>query len=386
MSIILISYDFYPNIGGVAQHVLNLGRFLSRNKNEVYVFTIRNSLNQKFFEYLEGVKIFRFFSPNISKIRGLFFLFQSSIFGFLFSLFKKIDIVHSHTIVPDSLVGLFLFSKRKIFTNHSSQFLELYDDKNKIFIRIIYKFIMKFYDFIIAPSEELKEKSIKFFNFKKDKVFFISNGVDVQRFRPINIKEKYNKKLEIFKFWNLDQRKYLIFCPRRLEPKNGVEFFVKAIQLLIKEEKNFWALISGNEYILSYANFIKNLIKELNLENYIFFTGSIPNEKIIDYYQASDIVVLPSLMEAVSISGLEALACGIPVIGTKVGGIPFIISDKENGLLVEPKNYYQIYESILYLIKNDKLRFDMSKKSRQLIENNFSWDKIVLKIESIYKK
>lgn len=386
MKILIISYDFYPNIGGVAQHVFNLAKFLNIKNNEVYVFAIRNSFKNKFFEKIENIKVFRFFTPDISKLRGLFFLIQASFFGFLLSLIKRIDIIHSHTIIPDSLVGLFIISKKKIFTNHSSQFLELYETKNNNFIKKTYKLIIKKYNFIITPSEELKEKSIKFFNFENNKVFFIPNGVDTKRFKPVNLKEKEFKKIKIFNLLNLEKRKYLLFCPRRLEPKNGVEFFVKAINLFLDKEKDFWGIISGNEYIKTYSNFIKNLIKELKLENYIFFTGPVPNELIVDYYQASDIVILPSLMEAVSISGLEALSSGVPLIGTNVGGIPFIVKDGITGILVQPKNEIEIYKALIKLIDDEQLRMTMGINARKFIEDNFSWDSIVNKIIEIYSK
>lgn len=386
MRILIISYDFYPNIGGVAQHVLNLAKFLNIKNNEVYVFTIRNNFKKKFFEKIDNIKVFRFFTPDVSKLRGLFFLIQAAPFGCLLSLIKKIDIIHTHTVIPDSLVGLFIFSKKKIFTNHSSQFLELYEEKNKNFIKKIYKLIIKKYDFIIAPSEELKEKSIDFFYFERSRVFFIPNGVDIERFRPVSLEEKKIKKAKIFNLWNLEQRKYLIFCPRRLEPKNGVEFFVKAVKLLSEKEKNFWGFISGNEYVKTYSNFIKNLIKELKLENYIFFTGPIPNELIVDYYQASDIVILPSLKEAVSISGLEALSCGVPIIGTNVGGIPFIVKNGITGILVQPQNEMEIYKALIKLINNEQLRITMGINGRKFIEDNFSWNIIVNKIIGIYSK
>lgn len=386
MKIIIISYDFYPNIGGVAQHVFNLAKFLVKKNNEVCVFTVRNNFKNKFCEYIHNIKVYRFFTPDVSKLRGLLFLAQAIPFGFLFSLIKKVDIIHSHTVIPDSLVGLFIISKKKIFTNHSSQFLELYEDKSRNFIKKIYKFIIKKYNFIVTPSEELKEKSIIFFNFANDQVFFIPNGVDIERFKPVSLKEKEFKKSKIFSLWNLEKRKYLVFCPRRLEPKNGVEFFVKAVKLLTEKEKNFWGIISGNEYVKSYSNFIKSLIKELKMEDHVFFTGPVPNELIMDYYQASDIVVLPSLMEAVSISGLEALSCGVPVVGTNVGGIPFIVKDGVNGILVNPKSEKEIYNALVRLIDKEELRNKFGINARKFIEENFSWDKIAKEIIDIYSK
>ncbi len=305
-------------------------------------------------------------------------------FCFIFSLIKKIDVVHTHTVIPDSLVGLFVFSRKFVFTNHSSQFLELYDKKNKVFLKFLYKFIIKRYNVILAPSEELKEKSQKFFN--KDKVIFISNGVDADKFSPINWEQKQIKKKEIFKKWNVVDREYVIFCPRRLEPKNGVEYFVDAIKNLVKLRNDFLAIISGNEYVKWYAQMIKNKIKENNLSEYILFTGSLSNDEIVDYYRISDIVVLPSLMEATSISGLEALSCGIPVIGTNIGGIPYIIHNGINGILVSPRNVQEITSAINYLLSSEKIRQEMGNRSRSLIEEKFSWDVIVKEVENIYQK
>jgi glycosyltransferase involved in cell wall biosynthesis len=381
MKILIISYDFYPNIGGVAQHVFNLSKSLKIRNHEVHVFTLRYSLKDKFVEDLFGVKVFRFFTFNISKLRGILWLFQVIFFGFFYSIFKRLDVIHTHTVIPDSLAGLFIFSKKKIFTNHSSQFLELYDDKNKNLLKLFYIMILKKFNNIIAPSIELKEKSEKFFNKNS---FYIPNGVDIEKFKPISLEEKDKKKKEIFNKLNLEKREYLIFCPRRLEPKNGVEYFVGAIKLVLEKEKKLWAIISGNEYIKEYASKIKNMIKELNLSNYIFFTGPVPHEQIIEFYQASDIVVLPSLMEATSISGLEALACGVPVVGTTVGGIPEIVYDDVNGLLVPPKDYNKLAEALVDLLKNKEKRLNMSLKAREIIINKFSWDKIVEEVEKIY--
>lgn len=381
MKILIISYDFYPNIGGVAQHVFNLAKNLSKIGHDVTVFTLRYDFKSNFEENIEGIKVYRFLTLDIPKLRGIIFLIQALIFGFFYSLFYKIDVLHSHTVIPDSLCGIFIFSKKKVFTNHSSQFLELYESTGKNLTKFLYKTVLNFFDVIIAPSIELKEKSEKFFN---KKPFYVSNGVDIEKFYPLTFEEKQNKKELIFKLWNLEERKFIIFCPRRLEPKNGVEFFVEALKFLKDKRSDFWGIISGNEYIPEYAQKIKNLIRDLNLSNYVLFTGPILHEEIVNYYQASDLVVLPSLYEATSISGLEALACGVPVIGTKVGGIPYIIKDGINGILVEPKNSKEISESMLYLLEKEDVRLKMSKIAREIIVQNFSWNKIVIEIEKIY--
>jgi len=98
---------------------------------------------------------------------------------------------------------------------------------------------------------------------------------------------------------------------------------------------------------------------------------------------ASDIFVLPSLSESFGIVNIEAMASGLPIIATKVGGIPEIIKDGENGFLVEPKNPEQIAERILYLLSNNNIRRSISFNNKEKAKN-YSWDLIVNKLIAVY--
>jgi glycosyltransferase involved in cell wall biosynthesis len=113
--------------------------------------------------------------------------------------------------------------------------------------------------------------------------------------------------------------------------------------------------------------------------------GEKTHKEIIDYYSAADISILPSLMEATSISGLEAMAASLPLVGTKVGGIPFIIKDGINGYLCEPKNPEDLAKKIELLLASKYEK--MGEKSRLIATNNFDWmtiaDQTIQAYESI---
>ena len=144
-------------------------------------------------------------------------------------------------------------------------------------------------------------------------------------------------------------------------------------------------LIAGNDVDKQYSDSIRNLIKELNISGFIDLLGPISNKNMVDYYQISDIVVLPSLMEATSIAGLEAMACGVSVIGTNVGGIPEIVSDGVNGIIVPKKDSSVISAAIIKLLSNRNLLRKFSKASREIAVNKFSWLTITKETVKVYK-
>jgi len=105
------------------------------------------------------------------------------------------------------------------------------------------------------------------------------------------------------------------------------------------------------------------------------------------FYGISDIVVLPSLKEATSISGLEAMATGKPLVGTKVGGIPMLIDNEQTGILVSPKDPHALSEAIIDLLKNNEKRKTMGINARKKVINEFDWKKTIApRTIEIYKK
>jgi len=104
------------------------------------------------------------------------------------------------------------------------------------------------------------------------------------------------------------------------------------------------------------------------------------------WYAAADVVVLPSLKEATSIAGLEAMACGRPLVGTSVGGIPYLVDDDKTGLLVEPRNPSQLADALVRVLTDDAARREMEIAARKKAVEQFSWARIAGTVQSIYKK
>ena len=94
------------------------------------------------------------------------------------------------------------------------------------------------------------------------------------------------------------------------------------------------------------------------------------------YYSSSDVVVLPSLSENFPVVALEAMSSGKPVIASRVGGIPELVSNNKNGILVSPGNVEQMVEALLRLLENPSLRNRMGDMGRKIVEEKFDWKKI----------
>jgi glycosyltransferase involved in cell wall biosynthesis len=115
---------------------------------------------------------------------------------------------------------------------------------------------------------------------------------------------------------------------------------------------------------------LKQFVKTKCLEETIYFSGEVGN--VHEYLQASDIFVLPSEDDAFPLALVEAMACGLPVVTTRVGGIPEIVSDKQNGLLVEPGNFQQLYDAIYALIADTVLSASLGRSAGQTVRERYS--------------
>ncbi|MDO8490194.1 MAG: glycosyltransferase family 4 protein [bacterium] len=381
MRLCIISSDYYPSVGGIAAHVYNLSRSLAGRGHSVLVMSIRYGANLPFIEHFEGLTIVRFLVPNVGKLRGVLFVVQASFFIFVMSVLRRFDVIHWHTILPDALIGIVGRAKVKVFTNHSSGFLELFA-KGKS--SIPYQWLFNSATTIIAPSKELAEKSECFKKNTNIRIQHISNGVNSEAFYPVDACEKDRIRNELSKVYHFPMVEFLILCPRRLEPKNGVEYFVQSIAFLKRVSGEILFLIAGNDADMQYAMRVRSLVEDYSLQHQVIFLGAIPNAKMSELYQISDIVVLPSLMEATSIAGLEAMACGIPLVGTRVGGIPEIIEDGKTGILVPEKNPEALAGAMNTLLANKDLRIQYGMHARQRVLADFSWECISNKTIEVY--
>ena len=129
---------------------------------------------------------------------------------------------------------------------------------------------------------------------------------------------------------------------------------------------------------------IESLIKELNLGDRIKLLGKLPHKQTLLEIGKSEIFICPSLAEGLGIVFIEAQACGVPVIGTRVGGIPDVIRHNETGLLIEPQSSEAISQALKKMFGNEELRQRLRQNALQNLER-FNWNKIVEQVSEQYQ-
>ena len=385
--------DFLPSIGGVAQHIYELARAHTKAGHEVEVITVdlspkwRQMVKKPYMEQLDGFRIWRVpqtFSTAIRFLSGQvsFRLSDARYCKALLCRLEKTrpDIVHWHAINSSHVPLDKWEGSPKVWTNHTSQFIEgiktckgLKHYKTEAFAA----------DQIIAPSEELRDLTISI-GYPADRVRFISNGVDGSRFHPTVDGGKWREQL------GLSTGELLVLCPRRLEIKNGVRYFIEAaLRLLDDKDCNAHFAVSGDfqgPKSASDVDFVANLLKSSPHSRRIHLLGRVENREMPGLYAASDLVVMPSLMEATSLSAMEAMATAKPIVSTNVGGLPFLVRDGENGILVPPRDPSAIVTATARLLGDPFLREQMGKSGRGRVEKELAWSKIADQTRRVYEQ
>jgi glycosyltransferase involved in cell wall biosynthesis len=198
----------------------------------------------------------------------------------------------------------------------------------------------------------------------------IPNGVDLSKFKPEMAVGRLLHKM------------FTIITTSRLVRKNGIDILVKAIVVLKKEGKKVRLLIIGGG---PEEEALKILVKELDVQNEVEFIGQVASDAIPGYLKkTADVVfVRPSRSEGLGSSFLEAMAAGIPIIGTPVGGISDFLFDRETGLFVREEDPIDLAKKIRELIDDSQLWDRLRKKGLNLIQR-YSWDQIAEEIEGIF--
>jgi len=356
----MISIDYPPVPGGISAHVYELAKAFKNAGNSVTVVTRRRK-NEPTHTTEEGIKIYRVALKYMALFYGL------QIRCFVRKLLPEIkpDIIHIHGMGP--LEWYNIDHIPLVYTNHTSGYLKRIKKGGLRRMTMLKRHFNKA-DLFLAPSKELLHVPFDIPAAKQ----FIANGVDATKF----VFNK-DKRREIRKTLGIGEDEISAVITRRLVDKNGVIFLAKATEFLKNNKLRFIVIGDGPERKAVEEEFTKHC------GNRAIFLGNKTHGEIVDYYSAADFSILPSLLEATSISGLEAMAAGLPLVGTEVGGIPELIHNGINGYLCKPANPKDLAEKIDKLLEEDLCAF--GKNSRTMVEDHFDWLQIASKTMDAYR-
>jgi glycosyltransferase involved in cell wall biosynthesis len=222
---------------------------------------------------------------------------------------------------------------------------------------------------IITVSQSLREFLVNQLNIPNTSIRVISNGVNLQRFQPKKNKESPSPS-----------RPLVITSIGPFAVLNGQDTFLRSASEVLKENPSTLFLLVGEG---KKEDFLRKIRRELALEKQVIFCNPcVAYERI---FQMSDIYVSPRLSESLRQTTLEAMACGVPVVATKVGGVLAVIQDQETGLLIPKNDALLMKEAILKLIQNNNLAQTLSHNAHQWIQQNCNATQMADRFEEYYQ-
>lgn len=239
---------------------------------------------------------------------------------------------------------------------------------------------------IISLAETEKEDLVNLYGANPRNISVIPGGVDLRQFNPDKDKAISRKKL------NFSEKDYILLFVGRLEWRKGIGTLISALNLLNKKIKNVKVIIVGGEIFGNNKNRedvgeyerLMSKAEDEKVANLVQFVGRVDHENISDYYAASDAFIIPSYYEPFGLVALEALAMKTPVIASRKDGLKITISDRETGLLFEPRSPEDLYKKVVEIYENPSFAAQMAEKGRKMVEEKYSWNNIADQISEIY--
>jgi len=375
MRIAQISATFPPYMAGTGNVCYHYALELAKLGHRVTVFTSRYPDID--YDYPNSIEVKRF--------KPFFRIGNAPFMPQLLSV-KDYDIIHLHIpfFFGDGMIELFckLQGAKYVITYHNDTVMNgIKDFFSNIYINTVTNSVIKNAEKIYVTSlDYLKYSNIKdFYERKREDIAEIPNGVDIDQFNP-NIDGK-----EIKVQYGIENKSVILFVGAldKAHYFKGIEFLLKSF-VKIKNGESCLILIGDGDL----KNYYMSLAENLGVSDKTLFIGRVSDKELPRYYAASDLLVLPSITkgEAFGLVLIEAMATGKPVIASNLPGVRTIIDDGVNGFLVKPKDVDSLASKMQYLIENKDIREKFGREGRKKVENEYSWEKIVKKLEKVYEE
>ncbi len=372
MHICFVTEDFLPNIGGMSQHVYEIAKcFVESGLSVTVVNQILGARTEGIDDH-DGIRVIRSsyvssssktsLIPYSLKLRRLIMQEHARL---------PIDIIHWHDLRSGFAVKYLPVKCATVFTNHSSAFLMR---KSNFFYRTYYGLSLKHADRFLAPSQELADETDKLLSCR---TIYIPNGYDPQRFHPL---PDSTLRSEL----GIPDTDKVLLVPRRLAPKNGVYTLAQAFPKILSVHPSARIVITGGGFPEERKRIEDHGIEQGCLDRMSFLDG-VDNTRMPLHYNMADLVIMPSFLEAVSLSALEAMGCEKCVVASDVGGLSQLFAGNQWGRLVPPGEPIALANAINELLTDKDRRSQLAAAARQHVLSNYTWEQIAKQTLAVYK-
>ncbi len=384
-------------IGGAERALFENSVRLADLGHDVHILTRRLPWHESDHETVHGVKEWRFDFNESNFLTSLYTTtFNSK--ALFEDLTSKVafDVINFHQ--PFSALGVVASKKseniRKVYTCHSLSFEEFISRNpkpNNLAGKLLYnvnrklrwtleKRVLDRSDKVVVLSDYTKEKLNRHYLMPDEKICIVPGGVDLKRFSPGGDRQALREKFAI------PQDSFVLFTVRNLVARMGLENLLAAMGKVAANFPELYLVIGGRGPLLES---LQELTRKFSIEKQVHFPGFIKEEDLPDYYRLADMFVLATKeLEGFGLVTVEALASGLPVLGTPIGGTKEILSKLDPALLFDEANSDAMALTIEMWRKkyndNPELHQKLSGQCRTFAETNYSWDDKIDQLEKVF--
>jgi len=363
MNILFLSNHL--NTGGITSYLLSLGAGLKGRGNRIFVASSGGDKEERFLQ--QGIVLIKvpLRTKSEASPKVVFSLFR------LLPLIKKekIDIIHANTRVTQALAfWLYKFSGAPYVSTCHGFFKPRMHRK-------LFPFWGKI---VIAISDSVHQHLVDDFRLKPEKARVIYNGIDIDKFGVRSL--ELGVMSEAKKRFGLKNGP-VIGIIARLSDVKGHIYLIRAFKDVLKDKPDAQLFIVGEGKT---HDELFGLAKELNIKDSVYFIPTVANTQ--EALLAMDIFVMPSLQEGLGLALMEAMASGLAVVASDIGGLRNLIRDHQNGILVEPMDVKGLAKAMLELLNDAAKRKNYGETARKFILDNFSQEKMVKETLDLYQE
>jgi glycosyltransferase, family 1 len=385
MKILMLTWEYPPRVvGGISKVVYDLSHKMVKEGNEVTVVTYKDGDNVKYYENDKGVEVYRVDNYMIRPNNFIDWIMQLN-FNMITKANEiinkngKFDVIHAH----DWLVAYSAKSIKEsyniplistIHATESGRNNGIHDETQRYINDSEWMLTYESSE-VIVNSNYMKNEVQRLFGLPYDKINVIPNGVNLQLFSNVNIDYDFRRQ------YAMDNEKIILYVGRLVYEK-GIQNLIAAMPKILERYHDSKLIICGRGGMIDE---LREQVKYLGIENKVYFAGYCDSKKMQKMYKCADVAVFPSTYEPFGIVAIESMLSGTPTIVSDVGGLNEIIEHGVTGMKSYAGNANSVADSVLALLFDPKLCFNISQNAIKKVKENYNWSKITDSTYYVYQ-
>ena len=360
MNILFLSTHL--NTGGITSYLFTLAKGLIKRGHSVHIISSGGNMEKEFLS--AGVRIMNLNIRTKSELDPRIYFALKPLKQYIKE--NHIDIVHAQTRITQVMGSLLKKSTGRPFISTGHGYFKA---------RLSRKWVPCWGDAVIAISSAVERHLADDFGVEKQKIHLIESGIDLAEFAPIDetVRAEHRNRFNLGK-------EFIVGMIARLSDVKGPDILVEAMHGVLKHIPNAKLLLVGEGRM---EGELRSMVKRLKLDEHVRFFSIVNQTR--EMLSLFDIFAMPSRQEGLGLSIMEAQATGLPVVATRVGGIPSLIENGKTGILIEPENSGALTEAIIKLFEDKDRLGTIGIAGRKFIQQNYSSDTMVDKTAKLYK-